>query len=63
MPAVDGDRHEHARLGSLKVEQCLARCTGLMRQTVFRDLHTLYPDQIVNKTNDTLSSLAVRARS
>ena len=22
-----------------------------MRQTVFRDLHTLYPDRIVNKTN------------
>ena len=40
-----------AFLGSHKVNGVSALHTELMRQTVFRDLHTLYPDRIVNKTN------------
>jgi len=40
-----------AFLGSHKVNGVSALHTGLMRQTVFRDLHRLYPDRIVNKTN------------
>ena len=40
-----------AFLGAHKVNGVSALHTGLMRQTVFRDLHTLYPDRIVNKTN------------
>jgi starch phosphorylase len=40
-----------AFLGSHKVNGVSALHTGLMRQTVFRDLHNLYPDRIVNKTN------------
>jgi starch phosphorylase len=40
-----------AFLGSHKVNGVSALHTGLMRETVFRDLHALYPDRIVNKTN------------
>jgi glycogen phosphorylase len=40
-----------AFLGSHKVNGVSALHTELMRQTVFRDLHALYPDRIVNKTN------------
>jgi starch phosphorylase len=40
-----------AFLGSHKVNGVSALHTELMRKTVFRDLHTLYPDRIVNKTN------------
>jgi glycogen phosphorylase len=40
-----------AFLGSHKVNGVSALHTELMRQTVFRDLHRLYPDRIVNKTN------------
>ena len=40
-----------AFLGSHKVNGVSALHTELMRQTVFRDLHQLYPDRIVNKTN------------
>jgi starch phosphorylase len=40
-----------AFLGSHKVNGVSALHTELMRQTVFRDLHTLYPERIVNKTN------------
>jgi starch phosphorylase len=40
-----------AFLGSHKVNGVSALHTELLRQTVFRDLHTLYPDRIVNKTN------------
>ncbi len=40
-----------AFLGSHKVNGVSALHTGLMRQTVFRDLNNLYPDRIVNKTN------------
>ena len=40
-----------AFLGSHKVNGVSALHTELMRQTVFRELHRLYPDRIVNKTN------------
>ena len=40
-----------AFLGSRRVNGVSALHTDLMRQTVFRDLHALYPDRIVNKTN------------
>jgi starch phosphorylase len=40
-----------AFLGSHRVNGVSALHTGLMRETVFRDLHALYPDRIVNKTN------------
>jgi glycogen phosphorylase len=40
-----------AFIGSHKVNGVSALHTELMRKTVFRDLHTLYPDRIVNKTN------------
>jgi starch phosphorylase len=38
-------------LGSHKVNGVSALHTDLMRETVFRDFHGLYPDRIVNKTN------------
>ncbi len=40
-----------AFLGSHRVNGVSALHTRLMRQTVFRDLNTIYPDRIVNKTN------------
>jgi starch phosphorylase len=40
-----------AFLGANKVNGVSALHTRLMRETVFRDLHALYPDRIVNKTN------------
>jgi glycogen phosphorylase len=40
-----------AFLGSRRVNGVSALHTDLMRATVFRDLHALYPDRIVNKTN------------
>jgi starch phosphorylase len=40
-----------AFLGSHRVNGVSALHTELMRRTVFRDLHGLYPDRIVNKTN------------
>src|SRR5262249_55168924 len=40
-----------AFLGSHKVNGVSALHTELMRCTVFRSLHELYPDRIVNKTN------------
>jgi starch phosphorylase len=40
-----------AFVGSHRVNGVSALHTNLMRQTVFRDLHALYPDRIVNKTN------------
>ncbi|MEJ0020796.1 MAG: glycogen/starch/alpha-glucan phosphorylase [Acetobacteraceae bacterium] len=40
-----------AFLGSHRINGVSALHTELMRQTVFRDLHRLYPDRIVNKTN------------
>ncbi|HEX9933350.1 MAG TPA: glycogen/starch/alpha-glucan family phosphorylase, partial [Allosphingosinicella sp.] len=38
-------------LGSHKVNGVSALHTELMRETVFRDFHALYPERIVNKTN------------
>jgi starch phosphorylase len=38
-------------LGSHKVNGVSELHTELMRETVFRDFHGLYPDRIVNKTN------------
>jgi starch phosphorylase len=40
-----------AFIGSHRVNGVSALHTDLMRETVFRDLHALYPDRIVNKTN------------
>jgi starch phosphorylase len=40
-----------AFVGSHKVNGVSALHTELMRQTVFRNLHSVYPDRIVNKTN------------
>jgi starch phosphorylase len=40
-----------AFVGSHRVNGVSALHTELMRKTVFADLHTLYPDRIVNKTN------------
>ena len=40
-----------AFVGSHRVNGVSALHTDLMRNTVFRDLHALYPDRIVNKTN------------
>ena len=40
-----------AFIGSHKVNGVSALHTDLMKQTVFRDLHALHPDRIVNKTN------------
>ena len=37
--------------GSHSVNGVAALHTELMKQTVFRDLHKLYPDRINNKTN------------
>ncbi len=40
-----------AFIGSHRINGVSALHTGLMRQTVFRDLNDLYPNRIVNKTN------------
>ncbi|HVI28042.1 glycogen/starch/alpha-glucan phosphorylase [Hansschlegelia sp.] len=40
-----------AFIGSHKVNGVSALHTDLMKQTVFRNLHALHPDRIVNKTN------------
>jgi starch phosphorylase len=40
-----------AFLGSHRVNGVSALHTDLLRQTVFHDLHTLFPERIVNKTN------------
>jgi glycogen phosphorylase len=40
-----------AFLGSHKINGVSALHTELMKKTVFRDLHRLYPDRVVNKTN------------
>ena len=40
-----------AFLGSHRINGVSALHTDLMRTTVFRDMHALYPDRIVNKTN------------
>ncbi len=54
---IDEERGRRVRMGHLaflgshKVNGVSALHTELMRQTVFRDLHALHPDRIVNKTN------------
>jgi glycogen phosphorylase len=54
---IDDAGGRHVRMGTLafigshKVNGVSALHTELMRKTVFRDLHALYPDRIVNKTN------------
>jgi starch phosphorylase len=40
-----------AFVGSHKVNGVSALHTELMKQTVFHDFHTLYPDKIINQTN------------
>jgi glycogen phosphorylase len=40
-----------AFLGSRRVNGVSALHTDLMRRTVFRDMHALFPERIVNKTN------------
>ena len=40
-----------AFVGSHRVNGVSELHTRLMRETVFQDLHKLYPDRIVNKTN------------
>src|SRR6266511_6354833 len=40
-----------AFVGSHCINGVSALHTNLMRKTVFRDLHAMYPDRIVNKTN------------
>src|SRR5499426_1764514 len=40
-----------ATVGSFHVNGVSELHTSLMRKTVFRDLHAMYPDRIVNKTN------------
>ena len=54
---IDDDGGRRVRMGALaflgshKVNGVSALHTELMRQTVFRDMHALYPDRIVNRTN------------
>ena len=54
---IDDDGGRRVRMGTLaflgshKVNGVSALHTELMRQTVFRDMHALYPDRIVNRTN------------
>src|SRR5258708_29280753 len=40
-----------AFVGSHRTNGVSALHTNLMRKTVFRELHAMYPDRIVNKTN------------
>jgi starch phosphorylase len=56
--SIIDERHgRHVRMGHLafigshKINGVSALHTKLMRETVFADLHRLYPDRIVNKTN------------
>ncbi len=54
---IDESDGRHVRMGHLafvgshRVNGVSALHTELMRRTVFRDLHALYPHRIVNKTN------------
>jgi glycogen phosphorylase len=54
---IDERADRHVRMGHLafvgshRVNGVSALHTTLMRETVFADLHRLYPDRIVNKTN------------
>jgi starch phosphorylase len=54
---IDEAQGRHVRMGHLafigshRVNGVSALHTNLMRETVFADLHRLYPERIVNKTN------------
>ena len=54
---IDEHNGRHVRMGHLaflgshKVNGVSALHTELVKQTVFRDLHAIFPDRIVNKTN------------
>jgi len=54
---IDDDGGRRVRMGTLaflgshKVNGVSSLHTELMRQTVFRELHALYPERIVNRTN------------
>jgi glycogen phosphorylase len=54
---IDERHGRHVRMGHLafigshRVNGVSALHTELMRKTVFKDLHRIYPDRIVNKTN------------
>jgi starch phosphorylase len=54
---IDENHGRHVRMGHLafigshRVNGVSALHTRLMRETVFADLHLLYPERIVNKTN------------
>lgn len=54
---IDENNGRHVRMGHLafigshKVNGVSALHTDLLKKTVFRDLHEIYPDRIVNKTN------------
>jgi starch phosphorylase len=54
---IDDDHGRRVRMGALAflgshtVNGVSALHTELMRQTVFREMHALYPDRIVNRTN------------
>jgi starch phosphorylase len=57
MSLIDESGNRRVRMGHLafvgshRINGVSALHTDLMRQTVFRTLHDLYPDRIVNKTN------------
>ena len=54
---IEENQTRHVRMGNLaflgsrRVNGVSALHTELMRQTVFRDLHAVFPDRIVNRTN------------
>ena len=54
---IEENQTRHVRMGNLaflgsrRVNGVSALHTDLMRQTVFRDFHRIYPDRIVNRTN------------
>jgi starch phosphorylase len=54
---IDEENGRHVRMGQLafvgshKVNGVSALHSELMKETVFRDLHRLFPDRITNKTN------------
>ena len=54
---IEENQHRHVRMGHLafigshRVNGVSALHTELMRKTVFRDLHAIFPERIVNETN------------
>ena len=57
MSLIDEHNGRHVRMGHLaflgshKVNGVSALHSELIKKTVFRDLHAIFPDRIVNKTN------------